>query len=111
VISKPRLDLRLVQFDWLLLGIFALGWVATLWFVNGRYSGFTSDIIVGLTVVYFALVTVLFAIRRALIGLVLLVIPTLISNGLVNPLARGLNGFYRNSTFALLTQAVKKDTS
>ena len=54
-ISTPRLDLRLVHFDWLLFGIFALGWGATLWFVNGRYSGFTSDIIVGLTAVYFAL--------------------------------------------------------
>ena len=105
------MNLRVAHFDWLLFGIFALAWGATLWFVNGKYNGFTSDVIVGLTAVYFALVTVLFAIRRTLVGLVLLVIPTVISNGFVNPLARGLNGFYRNSTFALLTQAVKKDTS
>jgi hypothetical protein len=110
-ISQPRLNLRVARFDWLLFGIFVLGWGATLWLVNSKYSGFTSDVIVGLTAIYLALVTVLFAIRRNLIGLILLVVPTVISNGFVNPLGQGLAGFYRNSTFVRLSQVVKKDSS
>jgi hypothetical protein len=110
-ISKPRLSLDSAGFHWLLFGVFALAWGATLWFVNGNYNGFTSGIVVGLTAVYFALVTVLFSTKSALIGLALLVIPTVISNGFVNPLEQGLAGFYRNSTFVQLNQYVRKDPS
>lgn len=110
-ISKPRVNLRLAHFDWLLFGAFALAWGVTLWLVNDKYGGFTSASFVAITALYFALITLLFTNKSALVGIALLVIPTVISNGLVNPLSQGLAGFYRNLTFARLNQAVRKDPS
>lgn len=94
----PRRSIGL-PFTLILLLLLVGGWWFGLNAVNQKYEGFVSGGIVFATAAYFAVVSVFFAGQSQTLGVTLLLAPIVLANALVNPLGRGLPGFYESEMF------------
>jgi len=89
--------------------LLAIGLWFCLFVVNKRYEGFASNPAVVATAAYFSATAVLFFCKSRFIAMGLLLAPIVTSTALVNPIERGLPGFYRSDTFHWLQSLMAKD--
>lgn len=94
--EHPRIRLT---FTLVLLFALAGAWWFCLAFVNQKYDGFVSGAIVIATAAYFAVISVLLFGRRPALAMALLLGPIISANAFVNPVGRGLPGFYESELF------------
>jgi hypothetical protein len=94
----PRRAMGL-PFTLILLLVFAAGWWFCLNTVNQKYEGFVSSGIVFAAAAYFAVISLFFAGQSQALAMTLLVAPIALANAFVNPLGRGLTGFYESEMF------------
>src|SRR5205814_4211634 len=77
--------------------------------VNQKYEGFVSGAIILAAAAYLSVAALLLFCNSRAIAVTLLVVPTVAATALVNPLGRGLPGFYHNDTFRWLQSFSAKD--
>jgi hypothetical protein len=91
--SDPNPRQRSFALELLLLGIIAVALWAIFGVVNRRLGEFASPTNIAAAALFFGLVFVCLWTRKAAPALALLLLPTLLANGLTNPIGRGLPGF------------------
>jgi len=79
--------------------------------VNQKYEGFVSGAIILAAAAYLSVAALLLFCNSRAIAVTLLVVPTVAATALVNPLGRGLPGFYHNDTFRWLQSFRAKDSN
>lgn len=112
-LSRPDSSAKQRSFalELLLLGIIAFVLWATFGVVNTRLGEFASPTNVAAAAVFFALAFVCLWTRKAAPALALLLLPTLLANGLTNPIERGLPGFERSELRRWLSEHERLDTT
>jgi hypothetical protein len=95
----------------ILTGALAAGWWVCLSVVNQKYAGFVSGGLVVSIAVYFAVISILFVGRAQWLATSLLLLPIVTASALVNPIGRGLPGFYDSEAFRELRSFAGKDHS
>jgi hypothetical protein len=95
----------------ILAGALATGWWLCLSFVNQEYAAFVSSGVVVAIAAYFAVISVLFVGRTQWLATVLLLAPIVGASALVNPIGRGLPGFYDSEAFHELRSFAGQDQS
>ena len=107
--SNPRQ--RSFALELLLLGFVAFALWATFGVVNTKLEGFASPTNIAAAALFFALVFVCLWTGKAAPALALLLLPTLLANGLINPIERGLPGFERSELRHWLLENKRLDTA
>ena len=70
---------------------------------NAKLAGFAEESVVIATAIYFATVFTVLWERRIIVAASLILVPTIYSNALVNPIGRGLPGLLKSETFQWLS--------
>lgn len=105
--SNPRQ--RSFALELLLLGVIAFLLWEILGVVNTRLGEFASATSVAAAALFFALVFFCLWTRKAAPALALLLLPTLLANGLTNPVGRGLPGFEQSELRRWLSEHERLD--
>jgi hypothetical protein len=95
---NPSLGIHLAAFAALVLALFAI-FQST----NRHLAGFVGMSGVVATAIFFALVFTALWRRQVALAAILVLIPTIYANGLVNPIGRGLPGFTKSEIFHWLS--------
>lgn len=76
---------------------------------NAKYLQFVPSAVVVATAAYLGVITALFLGRARTLAVGLLLVPTVLSTGLVNPIGRGLPAFFASDTFNAVKTHVTRD--
>ena len=107
--SEPNPRRRPFALELLLLGVIAFLLWEILGVVNTRLGEFASPTSVAAAALFFALVFFCLWTRKAAPALALLLLPTLLANGLTNPIGRGLPGFEQSELRRWLSEHERLD--
>jgi hypothetical protein len=105
---RPHWQMR----RWLaFIGAVALGvgWWICLSAVNHDYGVFISGPLLAATAAYLGVTAILFASNMRFVAVILLLVPVVTANALVNPIGYGLPGFYQSDTLNWLRSFAGKD--
>jgi hypothetical protein len=112
VLAWPSSKRAMTPFvELILLVALAAAWWLCLSVVNQKYEEFVSVATVIAVAVYLAVISILFIGRTHTLATTLLLAPIVAASAFVNPLGRGLPGFYGSETFRNLRSFVGKDHS